>query len=220
MKPALAIMALFAAAFALPWLSLQGVRRAWQRDRRAASASGFSGAVFAALILRKAQVRDAGVVEGGRLFYERFNAAAGDVVLSRAVHDGRTVGALAHAALCAGCALQHLARNKSWLRLVYWTQTQRLLANVLPVLGALLLLHPARWRYIPVLVLFMFLIAGIQVLTFPAVRAAAARAREVILGHHLLPPAELPAFDRALKAAAERHLAAPLLDCFWLRWLF
>jgi Zn-dependent membrane protease YugP len=219
MKFAIAILAVFIAAIALPACAVRSVRRVWAQGRGRRTASGLSGASLATLILRYGRVSHIGVVEGGKLFYERFDPSARDVVLSREVHQGRSPAALAHAALCAGHALQHEAAEKPFRRLAFWNNTSRLIVNVLPFLLLFMLLHPGSWRSIPLLAAFFFLMAAIQVLTFPAARTTATRVRDIILEHRLLPPAEIEEFQRALKSASERHLAAPLLDCFWLRWL-
>jgi Zn-dependent membrane protease YugP len=171
------------------------------------------------LILRHGRASRVGVVEGGKLFYEKFDSSARDVVLSREVHDGRSLAAFGHAAMCAGRALEYVADEKPSRRLAFWNGTSRLIVNVIPFLLLFMLLHPGSWRSLPVLAVFFLLMAGIQVLTFPAARAAAARARDIVLEHQLLPPGEIADFQRALKSAAERHLAAPVLDCFWLRWM-
>ncbi|MDR2863477.1 MAG: zinc metallopeptidase [Puniceicoccales bacterium] len=219
MKPAIVILAVFVAAFAIPWLAAKTVRRAWL-EGRTRSASGRSGATFAALILIKSGLRSVNIVENGRLFHERFDVTTREVALSREVHDGHSLSALAHAALQAGHAIQHAECARPYTRLVYWNHTLRLIVNALPVLLVLMALHPGAWRAIPLLGLFFLLLAGIQVLTFPAVRAAADNARKVVLEHRLLPPEEMDGFQKALKSATERHLAAPLFECFFLRWLF
>ncbi|MDR1497962.1 MAG: zinc metallopeptidase [Puniceicoccales bacterium] len=217
-KPAIIILAVCAAAFALPFFSAQAMRRAWQYWR-IKSRTGTCGAVFAVRILRHGNVLGRGVVEGGRLFHEKYDCAARDVILSREVHDGRSLSALAHAALCAGGVLQDNAGFMPRRRLIWWGRIMRFIVNVLPPVVVFLLFHPASWRSAPFLVLFCFLISAVQVLTFPAVRDAAARARQVILENQLLPPSEMDAFQKALHGASLRHLAAPLLDCFWVGWL-
>jgi Zn-dependent membrane protease YugP len=219
MKFTFVILVVFVAAFALPLLAVQSVRRAWQRGRKT-SAAGCNGAVFATLILRRAQVTGVGVVEGGRLFHERFDLASRDIRLSREVYGGRTLAALASAALCAGHAVQCGVRDRAYARLVYWDGTLRIIVNALPVVAVLFLLHPAMLlRGVPALGVFCLLLAVVQVLTFPSVRAAAVCARKIIIEHQLLPPAEMEDFQKALKGATERHLAAPVLECFWVRWL-
>lgn len=218
MKFAIAILAVFVAAIALPVCALYSVRRTWRELNTRRTKSRLCGASLAMLILRHGHAARVGVAEGGRLFYEKFDTSAQDIVLSREVYDGRTLAALGHAAICAGRALTCQADGKPFRRLAFWNGTSRLIVNVLPVLMLLMLLHPGSWRSLPLLAVFFFFMAGIQVLTLPASRTAATRAREIVLEHGLLPPEELADFQRALKSASERHLAAPLLDCFWLRW--
>ena len=95
----------------------------------------------------------------------------------------------------------------------------RVLVNILPLVMLYMLFHPTSWRAAPLLVLLCLFITVIQVLTFPAAQEAAKRAKDIVHAHQLLPPAEMEEFNAALKGAAERHLAAPLLDCFWLAWM-
>ncbi|MDR2512628.1 MAG: zinc metallopeptidase [Puniceicoccales bacterium] len=218
MKPAIAILAVFAATFAVPWVGLSKARKAWIAGRRKSS-TGHCGAVFAVLLLRRAGGKQLRVVEGGRLFYEKFAVSVREIRLSRAVHGGRHLSALAWAALQAGMALEHEVRSRPMARLTSWHCAMRVLVNILPLLVLLLLFRPASWRVAPLLVLPCLFIAAMQILTFPAVRAAAATAREIVHTHQLLPPEEMEEFNGALKGAAERHLAAPLLDCFWLAWM-
>jgi Zn-dependent membrane protease YugP len=219
MKFAIAILAVFAAAIALPLCAVRSVRRVWSEKSVRRTASRLSGASLAMLILRHGNATRVGVVEGGKLFYEKFDSSARDVVLSREVHDGRSLAALGHAAMCAGRALEFEADEKPFRRLAFWNGTSRLIVNVIPFLLLFVLLHPGSWRAFPAFSVFFFLIAAIQVLTFPAARASAARARDIVLEHRLLPPEEIADFQGVLKSAAERHLAAPVLDCFWLRWM-
>ena len=218
MKPAIVILAALTVAFVVPWIGLCKVRKAWHRGRKS-SISGYAGAVFAILLFRLPGGRPPNVVEGGHLFYEKFSARAQCIILSRAVYKGRHLSALAWAALQAGMALGHKAHSKPMARLVSWNCTMRVLVNILPLVMLYMLFHPTSWRAAPLLVLLCLFITVIQVLTFPAAQEAAKRAKDIVHAHQLLPPAEMEEFNAALKGAAERHLAAPLLDCFWLAWM-
>jgi Zn-dependent membrane protease YugP len=213
-------MALSAAAAALPLIAVGAVRRGWKAGAKVRTASGLRGASLAMLVLRYGGAKGVDVVEGGGLLQDRFKPGQHAVVLSRPVYDGRSLAALGHAALHAGMALEHAAGAKPVLRLESWSGAVRVFVNVAPPLALLLVLHPALLRMAPVAAAACIPVAVVQLLTLPAARAAAARARALVLEHRLLPPEELEAFQRALKSAAERHLAAPLLDCVWLRWMF
>ncbi len=218
-KAALLLLFLLLGALALPWFTARTMRRGWQKWRQTRSRTGLNGRQFAALLLHRSGLRGVGVVEKGRLFFETYDPAAGDLQLSEPVLGGRHLAALAQAALQVGCALQEHDGDKAWHRLLRWNRIMRWSVNLLPVFTALLLISPGKYRFLPlVLLLVLFLVAG-QILTFPAVRDAAARGKKLVTDHQLLPPEELPEFSSALRAATQRHLAAPLLDCFWLRWL-
>jgi Zn-dependent membrane protease YugP len=219
MKPAIILIALLAGAFALPWFTAQMMRRGWKRWQGVQSQSNYSGASLAAIILRRSEIKGVGVIADGTLFYDHYDPHAKDIVLSPQVYRGHSIAALAHGALQAGHVLQHKENDKSYTRLIGWSRMLKILVNALPVLSILIICTPGGIRAIPALVIFFFIIAAIQVATFPSVRAAAEKGKQVVLENNLLPPEEIRDFQSALKSAAERHLAAPLLDCFWLRWL-
>jgi Zn-dependent membrane protease YugP len=219
LKFAIAILAVFCAAAALPLAALGAVRKAWEEGSGRKNLNGLRGAAFARIVLLHGKAGKTDVVEGCRLFREHYDAGADCVVLSREVYDGRTRAALAGAVLQAGMALLHAENAPPVRRLEFWATTSRLFANVLPVGVVLMLLHPGSWRAIPLLGLVLLLLAAIQLLTYPAARGAAEKARAIILERELLPPEEIPPFFKTLDGLARRHLAAPLLDCLWLRWL-
>ncbi|MDR3228588.1 MAG: zinc metallopeptidase [Puniceicoccales bacterium] len=220
MKPLIVLVAALVAAAALPLLAALSLKQAWRRGKVPASC-GRSGAFFALFLLRKVGVENVHVVEGGRLFCERYKSGERDIVLSSEVYSGKSISALAHAALQAGHALRHRDNALPAVRLAWWSGVLRLLVNAAPVLFGLLFFVPGGvMKFIPLLAAFGLLLAAAQVLTYPAVRAAAERATGVVFEKELLQPEEMPAFRDALRAASKRHLAAPVLDCLWLRWLW
>ncbi|MDR1817969.1 MAG: zinc metallopeptidase [Puniceicoccales bacterium] len=219
-KLSLLLVALIVAAFALPVCALASLRRSWMKASKKPSACGRRGAVFAMLVARRAGLEQVGVAEGGHLFREHFDTGAGDIILSRAVHDGRSVTALAHAALPVGTLLLAQENATPQRRLARWNRATAICVNIFPVVLALFLLHPALLRWLPVAGVLLCVMPAVgQILTYPAAAAAAERVLRAVRENALLPPEEMPEFGAALRTAARRQLAAPLLDCFWLRWL-
>jgi Zn-dependent membrane protease YugP len=224
MKPLIVIVAALVAAAALPLFALLGVRRAWrtaQKERiTGGPAVGKRAVVFAMFMLRRSGERRIRVVEGGRLFCERYDAPNDEIALCREVYAGGSLAAFARAALAVGNTLLIRENARPSVRLARWNSILRILVNTAPLLLVAIIALPGGIAKLgPLLAIFGILLAAAQMLTYPAARAAGERAIALISSNTRLSDDDLPKFKNAIRTAAQSHLAAPLLESFWLRWL-
>ncbi len=219
-KLILLVPILFIAAGLVPWFALGALRRTWKKDCQSPTKFDLCGGALATILIRRNEIRGIGVVERGKLFFDHYDPFAGDVNLSEPVYRGKSPAALAHAAIYAGQVILHAGNDKRFRRLVLWNRITRLIANVLPVIFLILLFTPGGFRLMPIFTGALVLLLAAQLLTLPAFSAAGQKSRAVISEYDLFSPVEFRAFSASLKSVNYRHLAAPVLECFWLRFLF
>lgn len=181
-------------------------KSAFRRYSRQTSATGYTGAQAAQVLLDRAGIRNVQVVPTQGYLSDHYNPTNKTLALSEAVYGSRSVAAIGVACHEAGHAIQHARRYAPlWVRsalvptanigsqLGVWVMIAGLfLGNWLVGIGAILF---------SAVVLF-------QLVTLPVEFDASARAKKLALEHGLVTANERQGMDRVLNAAAMTYVAA------------
>lgn len=185
------------------WLT----KSAFKRYSRQASATGFTGAQAAQVLLDRAGIRDVQVVPTRGYLSDHYNPTNKTLALSEAVYGSRSVAAIGVACHEAGHAIQHASHYAPlWLRsklvptagigsqLGMWVMIIGLFMNAPGMVGFGAILFSA-------VVLF-------QLVTLPVEFDASARAKKLAYQYGLVTAGERKGMDRVLNAAALTYVAA------------
>ena len=185
------------------WLT----KSAFRKYSRVGSATGFTGAQAAQILLERAGIRDVQVVPTQGYLSDHYNPTNKTLALSEEVYGSRSIAAIGVACHEAGHAIQH-ARNYAplWVRsalvptagigsqLGMWVMIAGILFNAQALVGIGAILFSA-------VVLF-------QLVTLPVEFDATARAKKLAVQYGLVTNHERAGMDKVLNAAALTYVAA------------
>ena len=185
------------------WLT----KSAFRKYSRVGSATGFTGAQAAQILLERAGIRDVQVVPTQGYLSDHYNPTNKTLALSEEVYGSRSIAAIGVACHEAGHAIQH-ARNYAplWVRsalvptagigsqLGIWVMIAGIFMNFNILVGVGAVLFSA-------VVLF-------QLVTLPVEFDATARAKKLAVEHGLVTRHERAGMDKVLNAAALTYVAA------------
>lgn len=186
------------------WLT----KSAFKKYSRQASATGFTGAQAAQVLLDRAGIRDVQVVSTRGYLSDHYNPTNKTLALSEGVYGSRSVAAIGVACHEAGHAIQHANHYAPlWLRskLVPTAGIGSQLGLWVMIIGLFLGPNQAMVGFGAILFSAVVLF---QLVTLPVEFDASARAKKLAVQYGLVTAHDRQGMDRVLNAAALTYVAA------------
>ena len=210
----------FYLVFMLPGLALSlwasfRTKSAFNKYSKVPSATGYSGARAAQLLLDRAGIGDVRVVRTHGFLSDHYNPVNKTLALSEKVYDSASLAAIGVATHEAGHAIQH-ARNYAplWLRSML-VPTVNIGSTVGYIVMALGLFMASQNMVLVGAVLFSAVLL-FQIVTLPVEFDASRRAKQLVVEQGIISPYERQGVDRVLNAAAMTYVAAAVSTLFTL----
>lgn len=198
--------------FMLPGLALSmwasfRTKSAFKKYSKVPSATGYSGAQAAQLLLDRAGIPDVRVVRTHGFLSDHYNPVNKTLALSEEVYDSASLSAIGVATHEAGHAIQH-ARNYAplWVRsmLVPTASIGSSIGYFVMLIG----LFMASQNMVLVGAVLFSAVLLFQIVTLPVEFDATRRAKELVVAQGIISPHEREGVDRVLNAAAMTYVAA------------
>ncbi len=198
--------------FMLPGLALSlwasfRTKSAFKKYSKVPSATGYSGAQAAQLLLQRAGIADVKVVRTHGFLSDHYNPLNKTLALSEDVYDSASLAAIGVATHEAGHAIQH-ARNYAPL----WVRSMLVpTANIGSSIGYFVMLiglFMASQNMVLVGAVLFSAVLLFQIVTLPVEFDATKRAKELVVAQGIISPHERDGVDRVLNAAAMTYVAA------------
>lgn len=196
-------------ALALSTWAQVRIIRAYASASRITAGRGLGGAEAAELVMRAGGVTDVGIEPAAGELSDYYDARGKVLRLSREVHAGRSMAAVAVAAHEAGHAIQHASGYPGLVLRNAVVPLAGLGSQVIWMLIAAGLLI-GMFRLIVAAIVLFWLVLILQLLDLPVELDASRRARRLLLSSGLVAAEGEPAVARMLDAAAWAHVAATL----------
>ena len=198
--------------FLLPGLALSlwasfRTKSAFKKYSRVRSASGYTGAEAARVMLDREGLHDVTINRSHGFLSDHYNPATKSLALSETVYGANSIAAIGVATHEAGHAIQH-ARDYKPLGLRSMLVPT---ANIGSSLGYIVmfggLMFSSAGIFMVGVILFSMVIL-FQVVTLPVEFDATARAKNLVVAHGIISAHEREGMDRVLNAAALTYVAA------------
>ena len=206
--------------FMLPGLALSlwasfRTKSAFKKYSKVPSATGYSGAQAAQLLLDRAGISGVRVVRTHGFLSDHYNPVNKTLALSEEVYDSASLSAIGVATHEAGHAIQH-ARNYAplWVRsmLVPTASIGSSIGYFVMLIG----LFMASQNMVLVGAVLFSAVLLFQIVTLPVEFDATRRAKELVVAQGIISPHERQGVDRVLNAAAMTYVAAAVSTLFTL----
>ena len=206
--------------FMLPGLALSlwasfRTKSAFKKYSKVPSATGYSGAQAAQLLLDRAGIPGVRVVRTHGFLSDHYNPVNKTLALSEEVYDSASLSAIGVATHEAGHAIQH-ARNYAplWVRsmLVPTASIGSSIGYFVMLIG----LFMASQNMVLVGAVLFSAVLLFQIVTLPVEFDATRRAKELVVAQGIISPHERQGVDRVLNAAAMTYVAAAVSTLFTL----
>lgn len=198
--------------FMLPGLALSmwasfKTKRAFNKYSKVPSATGYSGAKAARILLDRAGLQHVKITRSHGLLSDHYNPMTKSLALSQTVHDSSSVAAIGVATHEAGHAIQHANHYAPlWLR-----STLVPTANIGSSIGYFVMLLGlifSSTNMVAVGAVLFSMVLLFQVVTLPVEFDASSRAKRLIVEYGVISPHERVGVDKVLNAAALTYVAA------------
>ncbi len=198
--------------FMLPGLALSiwasfRTKSAFKKYSKVPSATGYSGAQAAKLLLDRAGIGDVNIVRTHGFLSDHYNPVNKTLALSEEVYDSASLSAIGVATHEAGHAIQH-ARNYAplWVRsmLVPTAGIGSSIGYFVMLIG----LFMASQNMVLIGAVLFSAVLLFQIVTLPVEFDATRRAKELVVAQGIISPHEREGVDRVLNAAAMTYVAA------------
>ena len=198
--------------FMLPGLALSlwasfRTKSAFKKYSKVPSATGYSGAQAAQLLLDRAGIPDVRVVRTHGFLSDHYNPVNKTLALSEEVYDSASLSAIGVATHEAGHAIQH-ARHYAPL----WVRTMLVpTASIGSSIGYFVMLiglFMASQNMVLIGAVLFSAVLLFQIVTLPVEFDATRRAKELVVAQGIISPHERQGVDRVLNAAAMTYVAA------------
>lgn len=188
------------------WASFR-TKAAFKKYSQVPTATGYSGAEAAQIILDHAGLHDVNVTRTHGFLSDHYNPVTKTLALSEDVYDLRSVAAIGVATHEAGHAIQHARQYPPlWLRSAL-VPTASIGSSVGYIVMALGLFMASSSMVLIGAVLFS-LVLFFQVVTLPVEFDASRRAKQLVVAQGIVSPSEREGVDKVLNAAALTYIAA------------
>ena len=196
------------------WASFR-TKSAFKKYSKVPSATGYSGAQAAQLLLDRAGIPGVRVVRTHGFLSDHYNPVNKTLALSEEVYDSASLSAIGVATHEAGHAIQH-ARNYAplWVRsmLVPTASIGSSIGYFVMLIG----LFMASQNMVLVGAVLFSAVLLFQIVTLPVEFDATRRAKELVVAQGIISPHERQGVDRVLNAAAMTYVAAAVSTLFTL----
>ena len=196
------------------WASFR-TKSAFKKYSKVPSATGYSGAQAAQILLDRAGIGDVRVVRTHGFLSDHYNPVNKTLALSEEVYDSASLSAIGVATHEAGHAIQH-ARNYAplWVRsmLVPTASIGSSIGYFVMLIG----LFMASQNMVLVGAVLFSAVLLFQIVTLPVEFDATRRAKELVVAQGIISPHERQGVDRVLNAAAMTYVAAAVSTLFTL----
>ncbi len=196
------------------WASFR-TKSAFKKYSKVPSATGYSGAQAAQILLDRAGIGDVRVVRTHGFLSDHYNPVNKTLALSEEVYDSASLSAIGVATHEAGHAIQH-ARNYAPL----WVRSMLVpTANIGSSIGYFVMLiglFMASQNMVLVGAVLFSAVLLFQIVTLPVEFDATRRAKELVVAQGIISPHEREGVDRVLNAAAMTYVAAAVSTLFTL----
>ncbi len=198
--------------FMLPGLALSlwasfRTKSAFKKYSKVPSATGYSGAQAAKLLLDRAGIGDVNIVRTHGFLSDHYNPVNKTLALSEEVYDSASLSAIGVATHEAGHAIQH-ARHYAPL----WVRTMLVpTASIGSSIGYFVMLiglFMASQNMVLIGAVLFSAVLLFQIVTLPVEFDATRRAKELVVAQGIISPHERQGVDRVLNAAAMTYVAA------------
>ena len=198
--------------FMLPGLALSiwasfRTKSAFKKYSKVPSATGYSGAQAAKLLLDRAGIGDVNIVRTHGFLSDHYNPVNKTLALSEEVYDSASLSAIGVATHEAGHAIQHAGNYAPlWVRsmLVPTASIGSSIGYFVMLIG----LFMASQNMVLIGAVLFSAVLLFQIVTLPVEFDATRRAKELVVVQGIISPHEREGVDRVLNAAAMTYVAA------------
>ena len=206
--------------FMLPGLALSlwasfRTKSAFKKYSKVPSATGYSGAQAAQLLLDRAGIPGVRIVRTHGFLSDHYNPVNKTLALSEDVYDSASLSAIGVATHEAGHAIQHAGNYAPlWVRsmLVPTASIGSSIGYFVMLIG----LFMASQNMVLVGAVLFSAVLLFQIVTLPVEFDATRRAKELVVAQGIISPHERQGVDRVLNAAAMTYVAAAVSTLFTL----